>query len=101
MARIPVSKSAIAKIGQAFGEAANNPEKREAFRADPAAYLRACGVSEESLEGLNVVLHEDDDSTLHLVLPAKVDETRLAVQDQDYLKMLGTMAVLGCCRPVR
>ena len=33
MARIPVKRTAINTIGKAFGEAANDPEKREAFRA--------------------------------------------------------------------
>ena len=101
MARIPIDRAAIPDIGRAFGEAANDSAKREAFRTDPAAYLRSCGVSEDSLAGLKIVLHEDDESTLHVVLPSQVDADRLAAQDEDYLKMLGTMALLGCCRPVR
>ncbi|UOM34129.1 hypothetical protein [Acuticoccus sp. I52.16.1] len=100
MARIPVKRTAINTIGKAFGEAANDPRKREAFRADPVGYLRSCGIAEESLAGLNVVLHEDDDSTLHFVLPSRVDAQRLEGEDQEYLNALGTAAVLGCCRPV-
>ncbi|WP_420393423.1 hypothetical protein [Acuticoccus sp.] len=100
MARIAVNRSAIPQIGKAFGEAANDPAKREAFRADPIAYLRAAGVAEENLAGLNIVLHEDDDDTVHVVLPDSVDAGRLRANDHEYLKMLGTMAVLGCCRPL-
>ncbi|MEM8854756.1 MAG: hypothetical protein ROR55_13670 [Devosia sp.] len=100
MARISVNRSAIPQIGKAFGEAANDPEKREAFRADPIGYLRAAGVAEENLEGLNIVLHEDSDDTVHLVLPESVDSSRLRANDHEYLKMLGTMAVLGCLRPL-
>ena len=99
MARIPVKTAAIPHIGKAFGEAANDPAKRAAFRADPVAYLRSCGVPEESLVGLNVVLHEDDSETLHVVLPREVDAQKLKADDPDYLKTLGTAAVLGCCRP--
>ncbi len=101
MARIPVSRSAITTIGKAFGEAANDPQKREAFRADPVGYLKASGIAQESLDGVNVVLHEDDESTLHFVLPAKVDAERLNARDREYLHTLGTAAVLGCCRPLR
>lgn len=100
MARIAVNRSAIPQIGKAFGEAANDPEKRAAFRADPIGYLRAAGVAEESLAGLNIVLHEDDEETVHVVLPDSVDAGRLRAHDHEYLKMLGTMAVLGCCRPL-
>lgn len=100
MARIAVNRSAIPQIGKAFGEAANDPAKRKAFRTDPIAYLRAAGVSEENLTGLNIVLHEDDDETVHVVLPDSVDAGRLRANDHEYLKMLGTMAVLGCCRPL-
>lgn len=100
MARIACNRSALTAIGKAFGEAANDPEKREAFRTDPAAYLRAAGVPEENLTGLNLVLHEDDDDTVHFVLPEGVDHGRLKANDHEYLKMLGTMAVLGCYRPL-
>lgn len=100
MARIGVKRSAIPQIGKAFGEAANDPEKRAAFRADPVAYLRAAGVAEKDLEGLNIVLHEDNDDTVHVVLPQVVDSGRLRANDHEYLKMLGTMAVLGCHRPL-
>jgi len=100
MARIAVKRSAVPAIGKAFGEAANDPTKREAFRADPIAYLRSAGVAEENLEGLNIVLHEDTDDTVHLVLPDSVDQGRLRANDHEYLKMLGTMAILGCMRPL-
>ncbi|MCF3935424.1 hypothetical protein L1787_18700 [Acuticoccus sp. M5D2P5] len=100
MARIGVKRSAIPQIGKAFGEAANDPAKREAFRNDPIAYLRSAGVAQEELDGLNIVLHEDDDNTVHVVLPQVVDAGRLRANDHEYLKMLGTMAVLGCHRPL-
>ncbi len=100
MARIGVKRSAIPQIGKAFGEAANDPAKREAFRNDPIAYLQSAGVSADELEGLNIVLHEDDDNTVHVVLPQVVDAGRLRANDHEYLKMLGTMAVLGCHRPL-
>jgi len=99
MARIAVKRSAIPQIGKAIGEAANDPAKREAFRTDPHAYLRAAGLAEKDLEGLNIVLHEDTDDTIHMVLPAAVDSGRLRASDHDYLKMLGTMAVLCCMKP--
>lgn len=100
MARIAVNRSAIPAIGKAFGEAANDAGKREAFRANPVEYLKNAGISEENLDGLNIVLHEDTDDTVHLVLPEKVDQGRLRANDHEYLKMLGTMAVLGCLRPL-
>ena len=100
MARIAVNRSAVPAIGKAFGEAANDPEKREAFRADPIAYLKNAGIASENLDGLNIVLHEDTDDTVHLILPEKVDQGRLRANDHEYLKMLGTMAVLGCLRPL-
>lgn len=101
MARIGVKRSAIPQIGKAFGEAANDPVKREAFRADPIGYLRAAGIAEEDLNGINIVLHEDTDDTVHVVLPDRVDAGRLRANDHEYLKMLGTMAVLGCVQPLR
>ena len=100
MARIAVNRAAIPAIGRAFGEAATDPEKRAALVKDPVGYLRAAGVSEESLEGVNLVVHEDTDDTVHLVLPETVDARRLKANDHEYLKMLGTMAVLGCMRPL-
>lgn len=100
MARIAVNRSAIPQIGKAFGEAAVDPEKRAALVRDPAGYLRAAGVAEENLAGLNLVIHEDTDDTVHLVLPEAVDGARLKANDHEYLKMLGTMAVLGCMRPL-
>lgn len=100
MARIAVNRSAVPAIGKAFGEAANDPERREAFRSNPQAYLTAAGVAERDLEGLKIVLHEDEDDTIHLVLPSAVDQARLRANDHEYLKMLGTMAVLGCLRPL-
>jgi hypothetical protein len=100
MARIACNRSALPAIGKAFGEAANDPQKREAFRKDPVGYLREAGISEENLEGLNIVLHEDSDDTVHVVLPDSVDSGRLRANDHEYLKMLGTMAVLGCLRPL-
>ncbi|GAB5378153.1 MAG: hypothetical protein AcusKO_46150 [Acuticoccus sp.] len=101
MARIAVNRSAIPAIGKAFGEAANDPDRREAFRNDPIdRYLKDAGIAEENLDGLNIVLHEDTDDTVHLILPEKVDQGRLRANDHEYLKMLGTMAVLGCLRPL-
>jgi hypothetical protein len=100
MARIACKRSAIPQIGKAFGEAANDPVKREAFRADPHAYLRAAGIAEENLAGLKLVLHEDEEDTVHLIIPARVDAGRLRANDHEYLKMLGTMAVLACLRPL-
>ena len=45
-------------------------------------------------------MHQDTDDTVHLVLPEAVDSRRLKANDHEYLKMLGTMAVLGCMRPL-
>lgn len=100
MARIAVNRSAVPAIGKAFGEAANDPVGREAFRADPIGYLKSAGIAEENLDGLNIVLHEDTEDTVHVILPEKVDQARLRANDHEYLKMLGTMAVLGCLRPL-
>lgn len=100
MARIAVRRAVVPQIGKAFGEAANDPARRDAFRADPVGYLREAGIAEDSLAGLNIVLHEDDEDTVHLVLPERVDGGRLRANDYDYLKMLGTMAVLGCLKPL-
>ncbi len=100
MARIAVNRAAIPQIGKAFGEAANDPDKRAALVANPVEYLRSAGVAEENLQGLNVVVHQDTDDTVHLVLPEAVDSARLKANDHEYLKMLGTMAVLGCMRPL-
>ena len=99
MARIAVKRSAIPQIGKAVGEAANDPEKREAFRTDPISYLRAAGLAERDLEGLKIVVHEDTDDTVHMVIPTAVDSGRLRASDHEYLKMLGTMAVLCCIKP--
>jgi hypothetical protein len=99
MARIAVKRSAVPQIGKAVGEAAIDPAKREAFRADPVAYLRAAGVAEKDLAGLNIVVHEDTDDTVHMIIPTMVDTGRLRASDHEYLKMLGTMAVLCCAKP--
>lgn len=99
MARIAVKRSAVPQIGKAIGEAANDPSKREAFRADPVSYLRAAGVAEDDLAGLNIVVHEDTDDTVHMIIPSGVDAGRLKASDHEYLKMLGTVAVLACLKP--
>ena len=101
MGRFACKRSAITAIGKAIGEAANDPDKREEFRKDPVNYLKAAGIPEESLKGVNLKVHEDDDDTIHFVLPSAVDAGRLRAQDHEYLKLLGMGVVGACMRPLR
>ncbi|SNB73961.1 hypothetical protein SAMN07250955_11142 [Arboricoccus pini] len=96
MARFTVKdRQIVRQLGAALAAAIVDPKARAAFRSDPIEALTAAGLDAESLGGRRVVVHEDDATTLNIMMPAEIDQTRLA--DPHYLEELGR-SMLGACK---
>jgi len=98
MARIPVQDSALASVGQAIADAVRDPQKRAAFKADPETELLNAGVLAADMAGYSLGVVEDEEFTVNIVLPFGVDNAKVDAGDTDYLRMLGTVALLTCYR---
>ncbi|WP_346911925.1 hypothetical protein [uncultured Roseibium sp.] len=80
----------ILETGRKLGQILSDSAAREAFVADPAASLPEAGLSSA------MIVCADTADTVHLVVPAGIDQTRLANGDEAYLEELGRQA-LGAC----
>ena len=78
------------ETGLKLGQILSDSVAREAFAADPAAALPEAGLSSD------MTVYADTADTIHLVVPASIDGTRLAKEDEAYLEELGRQA-LGAC----
>mgnify|MGYP001249188132 CR=1 FL=1 len=80
----------ILETGLKLGQILSDRISREAFATDPAALLPEAGLSSD------MIVCADTADTVHLVVPAVIDETRLTKGDDAYLEELGHQA-LGAC----
>ncbi|WP_346896275.1 hypothetical protein [uncultured Roseibium sp.] len=80
----------IIETGRKLGQILSDSTAREAFVADPAASLPEAGLSSD------LIVYADTADTVHLVVPASIDATRLSKGDDAYLEELGRQA-LGAC----
>lgn len=80
----------ILETGLKLGQILSDRISREAFVADPVASLPEAGLSS------NMTVYADTADTVHLVVPASIDATRLSKGDDAYLEELGRQA-LGAC----
>jgi hypothetical protein len=98
MARIKVDDSALASVGQLIADAVRDPQARTAFKADPSSHLQDAGVQAADMQGIGVKIIEDQENTVNIVLPWGVDNAKIDANDQEYLRLLGTVALLSCTR---
>lgn len=96
MARFSVDPGKLPEIGRALAKAVTDEEARAAYIKDPKAYLIDAGVDPSALAGLDLSVVEDTTTHLNLVLPARIDEAKVAGNDSDYLAELGISVVLTC-----
>ncbi|MBD1548842.1 hypothetical protein [Roseibium aggregatum] len=78
------------ETGLKLGQILSDSLARESFVADPAASLPEAGLSSD------MTVYADTADTVHLVVPAGIDASRLAKGDDAYLEELGRQA-LGAC----
>lgn len=96
MPRIYASDKVLPEVGKVIAGAAMDSAEKARFTADPTAYLLRAGIPAEQLAGKKVVVHADDDATLHVVVPSAVNADLVESRDEDYLSLLGTVTVRGC-----
>lgn len=80
----------IAKFGQELASIISDEQRREEFASAPTTALPHAGLPED------VAILADTADMVHLVIPAKVDEDRVAICDEAYFEELGRLA-LGAC----
>lgn len=96
MARFPIDLESLPGLGENLARAVDDDTVRTAFKADPRTYLVDAGVDPKALAGLDLVVVEDTDTTLHFVIPAKIDSERVAKGDAEYLVDMGKSVALTC-----
>ncbi|MEP3047389.1 MAG: hypothetical protein ABJL55_10625 [Roseibium sp.] len=77
-------------LGTKIGAIIQNSESRAKFADSPKETLTSLGVEAD------VTIYADTADTVHLVIPASVDEKRVAAADDSYFEELGRLA-LGSC----
>lgn len=78
------------ETGRKIGALIQDTTERARLVADPQAVLSGIGVNTAAK------IYADSADTVHLVIPAQVDETRVAAEDAAYFEELGLLA-LGLC----
>jgi hypothetical protein len=78
------------EIGAKLGAIIQDKHTRAQFVESPSEVLADVGVKAD------VSLYADTADTVHLIIPAEVDETRVAANDETYFEELGKLA-LGSC----
>lgn len=96
MPRLYTDDGSLAEIGKIIAAASMDSSEKAKFSENPSEYLISAGVPREQLAGKNVVVHADDDSTIHVVVPSSVNADLVESRDQDYLSLLGSVTVRGC-----
>ncbi|WP_150526092.1 hypothetical protein [Roseibium sediminis] len=84
------SASELAGLGLELASIISNEHRRDEFTSNPATTLPQAGLPED------VAILADTADMVHLVIPAKVDEARVALGDEAYFEELGRLA-LGAC----
>lgn len=96
MARFPVDQSKLPEIGRALARAVNDPAARQELEQDPKKFLTDAGVDPAAIGNLQFTVVTDSDSNLHIVVPAKIDQSKVNADDDAYLTELGSSVVLSC-----
>ena len=78
------------EIGHKLGQILSSEAGRDTFAQNPATALPEAGLSAD------LTIYADTADTVHLVVPASIDEKKLAAGDETYLEELGRQA-LGAC----
>jgi len=96
MPRLYATDKVLPEIGKVIARAAMDAAEKAKFAENPSDYLIEAGISEEQLAGKKIVVHADDDTTIHVIVPSSVNADLVESRDQDYLSLLGTVTVRGC-----
>lgn len=96
MPRLYTDDGSLAEIGKVIANASMDASEKSRFSENPSEYLIKAGVPQEQLAGKKIVVHADDDSTIHVVVPSSVNADLVESRDQDYLSLLGSVTVRGC-----
>lgn len=78
------------ELGAKLGEIIQNTSERSKFVENPSKTLSSLGLATD------VTVYADTADTIHLVIPAEVDETRVAAGDESYFEELGRLALASC-----
>ncbi len=78
------------ELGAKLGEIIQDTTERTKFAEDPAKTLSPFGLASD------VTVYADTADTVHLVIPAKIDEVRVATGDETYFEELGRLALANC-----
>ena len=78
------------EVGAKLGSIIQDASAREQLIESPETVLSEIGAKSD------VKIYADTADTVHLVIPANVDATRLAADDEAYFEELG-LAALGSC----
>nr|WP_319387299.1 hypothetical protein [uncultured Roseibium sp.] len=78
------------EVGAKLGAIIQDATAREQLIESPETVLTEIGAKSD------VTIHADTADLVHLVIPADVDKTRLAADDEAYFEELG-LAALGSC----
>ncbi len=81
------------KLGELIVDAWEDPAKRLELLSDPKGKLQACG---EDVSLIQVIVHEDTESTVHLVLPKKPDGYDSQTERRPFIAKLGAIVIAGC-----
>lgn len=77
-------------VGSKLGEIIQNSTERAKFAENPEATLSELGLVTD------VKIYADTADKVHLVIPAKIDEARVAAGDATYFEELGRLALANC-----
>lgn len=77
-------------IGAKLGEIIQNTTERTRFADKPEETLSGLGLATD------VKIYADTACKIHLVIPAQIDEARLAADDESYFEELGRLALASC-----
>ncbi|WP_428525245.1 hypothetical protein [Roseibium sp.] len=77
-------------VGSKLGEIIQNPAERTNFLENPETTLAELGLATD------VKIYADTADKVHLIIPAEVDEARVAAGDETYFEELGRLALAGC-----
>ncbi|QDG77492.1 hypothetical protein [Labrenzia sp. PHM005] len=78
------------ELGAKLGEIIQDSTERARFAEKPEETLSSLGLATD------MKIYADTADKVHLVIPAKVDEARIAAGDETYFEELGRLALASC-----
>src|SRR4051812_21824442 len=95
MARLKVTDAP--KLGRLIMQAVKDPMRRAELLRNPEQVLAANGVDiDPNIQ--RVVVVEDTAATVHIVIPAELDDAKAAKDPDDYARILGEGVPAPGCR---